>query len=114
MVQLIGTFEANNSKAKSCGPTKELDDGPPRVEKSRKVHLKAKAPALKSQVVTKMREDKPKVEEDQVMVDVQTLKVKEKAESTDEVEAKKASENPKGTFTDDEEYGDDEYLKDFT
>ncbi|CAB4268762.1 unnamed protein product [Prunus armeniaca] len=90
---------------------KELDDGPPRVEKSRKVQLMAKAPTLKSQVVTKVvsppkvnkekenehemvkdimgkpytREDKPKVEEDQVMVDVQTLKEEEKAESTDEV-----------------------------
>ncbi|CAL2277987.1 unnamed protein product [Prunus armeniaca] len=106
---LSGALEVNNYKAESCRPMKGLDDGQSKVEKSRKVQLKAKPLVLKSQVVTKVvlppkvdekkenahemvedvrdkpqtREDKPKVEdveEDQVMVDAQILEAKEKAE----------------------------------
>ncbi|CAL9019080.1 unnamed protein product, partial [Prunus brigantina] len=136
-----------NGQAKSSGPTKGLDDGPSKVEKPRKVQLKAKPPALKNQVATKVvstsevdekkendhemvknvrgktqtREDKPKVEEDQVMVDVQTPEAEEKAEATTDVEATEASENPEGTLADNEElygvdegYGDDEYFEELT
>ncbi|KAI5312890.1 hypothetical protein L3X38_042064 [Prunus dulcis] len=144
---LSGAFEANNSKAKSSGPTKGLDDRPSKVKKSRKVQLKAKPLVLKNQVATKVvstsevdekkendhemvrnvtgkpqtREDKPKVEKDQVMVDVQTPETEEKTDATTDVEATKASENPEGTLADDEEiygedeeYGDDEYFEELT
>ncbi|KAL6279234.1 hypothetical protein ACE6H2_016115 [Prunus campanulata] len=144
---LSGAFEANNSKAESSGPMKGLNDGPSKVEKSRRVQLKAKPPVLKSQVATKVvspsevdkkegndhemvenvrgkpptREDKPKVEEDQVIVDVQTPEAEEKAEPTADVDAKEASENPEGTlaaneelYGEDEEYGDDEYFEELT
>ncbi|CAL9020092.1 unnamed protein product, partial [Prunus brigantina] len=140
---LSGAFEANNSKAKFSGPTKALDDGPSKVEKSRKVQLKVKPPVLKNQVATKVvstsevnekkeddhemaenvrgktqtREDKPKVEEDQVMVDVKTPEAEEKAD----VEAIEASENSEGILADDEElygedeeYGEDEYFEELT
>ncbi|CAB4263243.1 unnamed protein product [Prunus armeniaca] len=144
---LSGAFEANNSKAKSSGPTKGLDDGPSKVEKSRKVQLKAKPLVLKNQVATKVvstskvdekkendhemvgnvrgkpqtREDKPKPEEDQVMVDVQTPETEEKAKAMADIKATEASENPKGTLADDEElygedeeYSDDEYFEELT
>ncbi|BFG30708.1 hypothetical protein CerSpe_169820 [Prunus speciosa] len=55
------------------------------------------------------------------MVDVQTPEAEEKAESTTDVEAKEASENPKVTLGDDEElygedeeYGDEEYFEELT
>lgn len=67
------------------------------------------------------REDKPKVEEVQVMVDVQTPEEEEKVEPTADVEAKEASENPEGTlaedkefYREDEEFGDNGYFKDLT
>ncbi|KAI5316405.1 hypothetical protein L3X38_036112 [Prunus dulcis] len=42
---LSGAFEANNSKAKSNGPTKGLNDGPSKIEKSMKAEEKAEATA---------------------------------------------------------------------
>lgn len=51
---LTEAFEANNSKAKSISPMKGLDDRPSKVEKSKKVQLKAKPSVLRSQVATKM------------------------------------------------------------
>ncbi|KAI5343006.1 hypothetical protein L3X38_010882 [Prunus dulcis] len=126
---LSGAFEANNSKAKSSEPMKRLDDGPSKVEKPRKVQLKAKPLALKNQVATKVvsasevdekkendhetvrnvrgktqaRKDKPKAEEDQALIDVQKPEAEEKAEATTNVEATEASENPEATLADDEE-----------
>lgn len=65
-----------------------------------------------------MREDKPKVEDDQVIIDAQTPEAEDKAELIAEIEAKEASENCEGTFADDEEiyqedeeYDDEEYFK---
>ncbi|KAI5316695.1 hypothetical protein L3X38_036402 [Prunus dulcis] len=66
-------------------------------------------------------EDKPKVEDGQVIVNVQTLKEEEKVEPKADVKAKEALENSEGALADDEEiygedkeYDDDEYFEDLT
>ncbi|CAL9021380.1 unnamed protein product [Prunus brigantina] len=90
---------------------KGLDDGQSKVEKSRKVQLKAKPPVLKSQVATKVSGINPRR-------DKTSQRQKKRLSSTADVEAKEASENQKNTLADDEELyredeecGDDEYFK---